>query len=59
MPDTYAAAPRPIDEEVFQRDGFRCVYCDFDGLTSKDGPTSKSITSSPGLWAAQMTPQTW
>lgn len=24
---------RPTDEEVFQRDGFKCVYCDFDGTT--------------------------
>jgi hypothetical protein len=23
----------PRDEEVFQRDGFRCVYCDHDGRT--------------------------
>lgn len=23
--------PRPRDEEVFARDHFRCVYCDFDG----------------------------
>ena len=23
--------PRPSDEAVFQKDGFRCVYCDFDG----------------------------
>src|SRR5205823_4399297 len=23
--------PRPLDEEVFAKDGFRCVYCGFDG----------------------------
>lgn len=22
---------RPPDEEVFERDGFKCVYCGFDG----------------------------
>jgi 5-methylcytosine-specific restriction endonuclease McrA len=24
---------RPADEVVFQRDGFQCVYCGFDGST--------------------------
>jgi len=24
---------RPLDEEIFQRDSFRCVYCGFDGST--------------------------
>ena len=22
---------RPPDEEVFAKDGFKCIYCDFDG----------------------------
>jgi len=22
---------RPLDEDVFEKDGFRCVYCGFDG----------------------------
>ena len=26
---------RPPDEEIFQRDGFRCVYCGYDGSTFK------------------------
>ena len=34
MADTHAAA-RPRDEDIFQRDGFRCVYCDFDGRDFK------------------------
>ena len=25
--------PRPPDEQIFRRDGFRCVYCGFDGNT--------------------------
>jgi len=29
-PDTTS---RPPDHEVFRRDGFRCVYCGFDGRT--------------------------
>lgn len=27
---------RPKDEEVFERDGFKCVYCDFDGREFKN-----------------------
>ena len=24
---------RPLDEEIFKRDNFRCVYCGFNGNT--------------------------
>ena len=30
MSDSPDPGARPTDEEVFHRDGFRCVYCDFD-----------------------------
>jgi 5-methylcytosine-specific restriction endonuclease McrA len=35
MSGTKELSVRPKDEEIFQRDGFKCVYCGFDGRTFK------------------------
>lgn len=35
MADCNNNTQRATDEEIFQRDGFTCVYCDFDGSDFK------------------------
>jgi len=35
MNHTHERRAAVLDEEIFERDGFKCVYCDFDGSTFK------------------------